>query len=199
MDNYLENTRLIEEVQKGDEQAIRQLFRLHYSSLCYYAEGIVGDRQEAEDIAVDTFLKFLNRKEHFHHPTAVRAFLFTTVKNAAIDFLRKEERHGKAHRELYNEGGEMEQLTEEKMLAAKVLQAIYEEVERLPPQCRIIFHSLFFEEKTTAQVAAEMGLSTQTVLNQKSKAIRHLQHFLYKKGLLNSVTAMSVWLQFFSK
>lgn len=175
----------------NSEQAVRRLFDLHYSSLSYFAESMTGNRPVSEDIALEAFMKFLRNSNNFDSPEAVRAFLFTTVRNACIDHMRSEKRHESAHQEIEHL---QQQSTEEdhKAITAMLLQAVYEEVENLPAQCRTVFRKLFYDGKKTAVVAAELGISPQTVLNQKAKAIRHLQHFLQQKGHLDSMIFFAV-------
>jgi len=195
MTEVLENTEIIEALRRKDEKAIRRLFDLHYASLCYFAETIVRDRQEAEDIAIQVFMRFLQQKQDFRSIESIRSWLFVSVKNAAIDFLRREKRQSLAEEELVvlgEPGDDMELL----ILKSRVLQAVYEEVENLGPQCRAVFKALFFEGKSTAEIAGEMGLSPQTVLNQKARAIRHLRYYLTRKGVLESVSGAGLLFDF---
>ncbi len=63
------HSEIINGFQNGEETAIRQLYSLHYRPLCYFAEKLVNDKEEAEDIAVDTFLKLLKKKNDFDNVT----------------------------------------------------------------------------------------------------------------------------------
>lgn len=184
MQKYHDDSMLLDALNKGEEQAVRHLFHVYYPSLRYFATGIVAHTQEAEDIAIRVFQKFIEKKSGFSSIPAIRSFLYTSVKNAAIDFLRKEHTRLKKTAEIGYLTAASEEAQDEKMLEAKVLQLIYEEVERLPAQCSIIFKAYFFEGKDTASIASEMGLSPQTVLNQKSKAIAHLRSFVKKQGVI---------------
>ncbi|ASZ13258.1 hypothetical protein CK934_20975 [Chitinophaga sp. MD30] len=188
------NIDLLKGVIENNEQAIHHLFRLYYSSLGYYAQSLVQQQQEAEDIAIDAFLKFLQRKEQFQTLAAVKSFLFTTVKNACIDYLRKEKRHQQAHAEIVHI--EQAPAAEDTLeITAMVLQSVYEEIENLPTQCKLVFKALFYEGKKTNVVAEELGLSPQTVLNQKAKAIKHLQWFLQQKGYMDTLLWGTISLQ----
>ncbi|MCM5527357.1 RNA polymerase sigma factor [Parasegetibacter sp. NRK P23] len=187
MQKYHDDSILLDALNKGEEQAVRHLFHLYYPSLRYFATGIVVHTQEAEDIAIRVFQKFIEKKSGFSSIPAIRSFLYTSVKNAAIDFLRKEHTRLKKAEEIGYLVTVSEEIEDEKMLEAKVLQLIYEEVERLPTQCSIIFKAYFFEGKDTASIALAMGLSPQTVLNQKSKAIAHLRSFIRKQGVIPAV------------
>lgn len=173
--------------KNGEEAAIRQLYDLYYRSLCYFAEKLINDKAEAEDIAVNTFLKLLKKKDDFDKLPGIKAFLFTTTRNACIDHLRKIKRQNKSNIEFKNLSEPDEMFGDKEMITAKVLQVIYAKVESLPCQCQQIFKSIFIESKSTSIIALEMGISPQTVLNQKSKAIQILRLALYNEGLLLAI------------
>ena len=179
-------TDLITGFKNGEQTAIKQLYSLHYRALCYFAEKLVNDKTEAEDIAIETFLKLLNKRDDFKSLADIKAFLFTATRNACFDHLRKIKRHDKSHVELQYLMEQEEALVEREMLISKVLQVLYVEVENLPGQCKKVFRSIFIENKSTAEVALEMGISTQTVLNQKAKALQALRNRLYQHGLYSA-------------
>jgi RNA polymerase sigma-70 factor (family 1) len=186
---------LINGFHNGNEISIRQLYDLHYRPLCYFADKLINDKQEAEDIAVDTFLKLLRKKADFNSLSDIKSFLFTAARNACFDFLRKNKTKNRSFQELSYLSTPQEQFGEEEMIISSVLQVIYSEVENLPNQCRAVFKSIFIEGKTTAAVAAEMRISTQTVLNQKSKALQTIRQKLYKTGFY-SVSVFMYYLFF---
>ena len=178
-----DQTLLLEGLHRSELQAIKTLFGLHFRPLCYFAESIVQSKAEAEDIAVESFLKFLDKKQHFDSLPHIKSFLFTTVRNASVDFLRKEKvRKQNCEQFSILLTGE-ENSYESEMITAQLIQTIYAEMEKLPTQCRNVFKSIYMEGKSTSKIASEMGIKPQTVLNQKIKAIRMLRLFLTRKGL----------------
>ncbi|MGI8636926.1 MAG: RNA polymerase sigma factor [Segetibacter sp.] len=51
--------------RKGDEDATRQLHEIYCRSLCYFSEKLIGDKTEAEDISIGTFIKLSHKREGF--------------------------------------------------------------------------------------------------------------------------------------
>ena len=174
---------IVEDFRNGNEAAVKQLYNLHYRALCYFAEQLVGDTLEAEDIAVESFLKLMHKKADFNSLATIQAYLYTVTRNACFDLLRKNKRREKNISELTYLAAPDPLFGEQEMITAQVLQVIYAAVENLPGQCKQVFKSIFIEGKNTATIAAEMGISPQTVLNQKTKAINSLRMVLYKEGL----------------
>ncbi len=179
---------IIDGLRAANETAIRALYELHYRPLCYFAEKLLNNKEEAEDVAAETFLKLVKKKQDFDNLTNIKSFLFTAARNACFDILRKTKRTDKSKKELEYLAQPDELFGDDEMIKAKVLQKIYAEVERLPGQCRLVFKSIFIEGKNTAVIASELGISTQTVLNQKTKALRTLRLKIYDEGLYSTAT-----------
>ena len=177
---------IIRGFRNGDEVAIKQLYQLHYRPLCYYAEKLLKDKAEAEDVTVDVFLKLLNKRDDFDNLSDIKSFLFLATRNACFDILRKNKRRDNNQREIADLAEPDDLFGEKEMITAKVLQVIYAEIENLPGQCKQVFKSIFIDGKSTATIADEMGISTQTVLNQKSKALQSLRLSLYKESLYST-------------
>lgn len=173
---------IISAFKKGDEKATQQLFNSFFKPLCFFNEQIVGNRQLAEDIATESFIKLIDRKHDFFGIAPMRSFLFVVSKNACIDFLRQNKKNVALGEHLNGLVNWDDSFIEREMIIAKVLQIIYTEIEMLPNQCKNVFRSIFIEGKTTHEIAREMQISPQTVLNQKSKALKLLRIQLGKQG-----------------
>lgn len=184
MAKALSDQEVIAFFKRGNHEAFNYLFRLHYRPLVYYGNQLVSDEQEAEDIVVDTFVKLLRKRTDFDNLKDIKAFLFISVRNACYDYLRYMQRHETSHQELFYLAGKQEIMDDNEMIKAKVLQEIYNEIENLPGQCQKVFKYIFFNGLTTEQIAHTMGISPQTVLNQKTRALRLLRLSLLKKDLL---------------
>jgi RNA polymerase sigma-70 factor (family 1) len=172
---------------QGDPDAIRDIFQEFYRSLCYFANQLIHNQQEAEDIAIDSIIKLLEKRGDFDNILNIRSFLFVSTRNSCFDFLRSEQRHGNSHKELLYLQGEAEEQVENEMIKARVLQEIYTKVEVLPPQCRKVFKLIFFEGLSTSQIAQRMNITARTVLNQKARAIQLLRGTLINKDMLPTV------------
>jgi RNA polymerase sigma-70 factor (ECF subfamily) len=173
---------IIAAFKKGDEKATQQLFNSFFKPLCYFNEQIIGNQQLAEDIATESFIKLIDRKNDFFGIAPMRSFLFVVSKNACVDFLRQNKKIVALGDHLKGVVNWDDSFIEREMIIAKVLQIIYAEIEMLPHQCRHVFRSIFIEGKTTHDIAKEMKISPQTVLNQKSKALKLLRIELAKQG-----------------
>ena len=181
---------IIEKFRRQDAAATRQLYDIFYRPLCYYAETIAHQRQEAEDIVVESFLKLLKKREDFQTIGEIRSFLYTATRNACIDHLRKQKRHERSHDEIVYLSEQAISPDDTDNINAEVLAALYREIENLPPQCAEVFKLLFFQRLTTDQAALRLNISTKTVLNQKGKAIQLLRKAFLQRGMLPLLAAI---------
>lgn len=189
MNSYKHDSELVTGFVSGDLKAVREIYDRFYRQICYYADSLIHNQPEAEDIAVESFLKLLQRKATIESVLQIKTFLFVTCRNACIDYLRREKRHEISHAEIRYLNQATTITNDIQAISAEVMQVIFEEIQHLPPQCREIFQLLFFKKYTTEQVATALQISPKTVLNQKAKAVRILRIVLLRRDLLSVAIA----------
>ena len=75
--------------QEGREAAYRELVRRYERPVFSLVYRMVRDRETAEDLAQDTFIKVLNNVERYRPEFKFSSWLFKIANNVAIDHLRK--------------------------------------------------------------------------------------------------------------
>jgi RNA polymerase sigma-70 factor (ECF subfamily) len=75
--------------RKGREQAFRELIRRYERPVFSLIFRMVRDRETAEDLAQDTFIKVLNHIDRYRPEFKLSSWLFKIANNVAIDHLRK--------------------------------------------------------------------------------------------------------------
>ncbi len=181
-------------LHRRQPEAVKELFNQLYKPLIFFAENMVNNPQEAEDIVGTAFFKLTGRIEHFPSIRDVRAFLYITTRNECLDYLRKLVRNERTQEQMLYLMDYTDAQADDEMLRAKILQEVYNEIEQLPPQCRKIFKLIYTKGMTTKQIADELELSPQTVLNQKAKALTMLRGTLHKKNLMPHSTFFQLFL-----
>src|SRR5829696_6069947 len=79
---------LVRAAQAGSEQAVSELFDLHWDAVHRAAYLITHDRAAAEDIAQEAFLAALRALPRFDRRRPLRPWLHRIVVNRAIDWAR---------------------------------------------------------------------------------------------------------------
>jgi RNA polymerase sigma-70 factor, ECF subfamily len=77
------------ELPSRSASAIDQLYREWHQPIQHYLERLVGQRETAEDLVQETFIKALRHWEQ-HDPAApARGWLYRIATNTAYDYLRR--------------------------------------------------------------------------------------------------------------
>ena len=183
----LSNDDLIAAFKNKDAKAFAHIFRLHRRALVYFAEKLLGIREEAEDIVSDSFMKLWAKHTDFDSFPAIKSFLYVTTRNACLNFLKYSKRISASQKEFsyWSENKEEEIL--HIMFRAEFLSELNGEIELLPKKCRKIFEFSFFQGLNTNEIAKKLGLSVKTVRNQRAKAVRLIKISMFKKNLLFSL------------
>lgn len=168
--------------QHRSPDAFEHVFDLHYRPLCYYAQSILADQQEAEDAVAEVFVKLWEKAADFDDLNSIKGFLYISTKNRCLDELKKGKRKNASFDGYRRTAETTEEMADFDRLEAEVLERLYAEIERLPTKAREIFKLIFFDGLKTDEVADRLGISVKTVRNQKARAIQLLQTVLLKKG-----------------
>src|SRR5918999_4959529 len=77
--------------QKGREAAYRELIRRYQRPVFSLVYRMVRDRELAEDLAQETFVKVFNHLDRYNPKYKFSSWIFKIASNLAIDSLRKKE------------------------------------------------------------------------------------------------------------
>jgi RNA polymerase sigma-70 factor (ECF subfamily) len=151
---------------------VERLFREHNAALLRFLRGRVGSRNEALEVAQEAYVRLLSLDQ----PGAVsylRAFLFKTAANIAIDRNRRHRSYDKVT------GGQLfgeftENRTPERQLAAEqTLHRLARLIESMPAKCRASFVMSQIQGLDAATIAAELGITDSMVRKYVVRALLH--------------------------
>jgi RNA polymerase sigma-70 factor (family 1) len=180
---------LVAEFNKGNPKSFNTIFNTFYSALCFFAERMILNKEEAEDIVGESFVKLWRLHENFETMQNIKAFLYITTKNACLNYLKQSERTAKRQQDMLYMLSNNEDHILSELTRSEVVRELHAAIESLPPQCRKIVRMSFVEGKKNQEIAEQLNLSIQTVKNQKVRAI-----YLLKVKLLNTNVLMLLYL-----
>jgi len=195
--NEFTNDDLIEAFKNGDQAAFNCIYKTHFRPLCYFARGLINNKEEAEDIVVETFIKLLRKQKDFDALVSIKSFLYTATRNSCLDFMKHVKRKTASHKEIIHLMDKDEDFIQSRIIKAELLQMILSEVDQLPEIRKRIFKLIFVEGLTTAEIAETLDITVDTVRVQKARALHSIRTAILKKGLLSFASHFLVTLLFF--
>jgi RNA polymerase sigma-70 factor (ECF subfamily) len=177
---------------KNTEQFFRDNFEhiylSYYPGMVRFAREYIVSREDAENIVQDAFADmWATRHELFYGKNHPQAFLFASIKNRCIDFLRhrivvreaEDAIQETFRREMQMKFDSLEAFDHDLLLCETSIEdLVINAVNTLPEKCREIFVKNKFEGKKQKDIAREMNISVNTVETQMSIAYRKLKNEL---------------------
>lgn len=172
---------LSEMLRKGDQDALKYLFDVYYKDLVIHAMKMVVNIGVAEELVQDVFIQLWNYRDKFSLKKAFNSYLFTSVKNRSINYLKS--KHGRIRFDDLGLIGPMQSASpaDEEILLEEVKEAIKNAIEKLPQKCRIIFNLSRNAGMSADEIAGHLGLSKKTVQTQIAIAVRKIKLHLGDK------------------
>ncbi|KAA0990720.1 RNA polymerase sigma-70 factor [Dyadobacter aurulentus] len=154
-------------------KAIEEAFNKHYEALYRYAFTLLKENETAKDVVQKVFLSLLERTDALEIKVSLQSYLFRAVYNHCINHQSRSQNFVDLDRTSEKLNSAESGITS---IEIKEMQnSIDAALNKLPPQCKIIFIKSREEGKTYSQVAAELGIAVKTVEAQMTKALKILR------------------------
>ncbi|PWJ60599.1 RNA polymerase sigma-70 factor (ECF subfamily) [Dyadobacter jejuensis] len=176
---------LLSRLRKDDQQALASLMDRYFEPLCAYGHVLLHDWAQVEELVADVFFSIWSKREELEIHTSLKSYLFVSVKNKALQQLRKESRMPFQDIDSAADDADSEPNGLERLILQELNQDIIDLVHTLPEKRRIIFELNRFESFTYKEIAELLQISEKTVVNQMSLAIKYLRQYA-RAGAHNS-------------
>ncbi len=186
----------INAIQKGDKRYLKDIVEKYYDDIFRFCAFQSGSREDAYDLAQETFLRFIRYVEGYHYRN-LKGYLLTIAMNLCRDYLVEKARRGerevsydrKLDRDNSSEGdsmwavcqspetylGRSEKSPESEFMEKDVHDRLMEMLSRLPQMQResLILHYLY--DMKYREIAKLTGVTVSTVksrINQGTEKLR---------------------------
>ena len=175
---------LIDRWRAGDAEAFTQLVKRHERRIFGLLMRMLGNRQEAEDAAQDTFLNLHRHGHRFRREARFSTFLYRVAVNAALNRRRSLGRR-RAHMERLVErqaaGEALPQSPrgpEEALAGERIRERVQHEIQELPPNLRapVVLYDL--EGLSYGEIAEVLQVAEGTVKSRIHRARQALRERL---------------------
>jgi RNA polymerase sigma factor (sigma-70 family) len=178
----------VEPMALEQDQRISEVVKREQSRLRNFIRRRVPDPLDAEDILQDVFYKLVEANRLLMPVEHVTGWLFRVARNRITDLFRKKRPESFSETSVADEDGEVLQI--EDLLpspdsgpeALYVRNVLLDELEfaldELPEEQREVFVAHELEGRSFKEMAAENGVSVNTLLSRKRYAVLHLRERL---------------------
>lgn len=150
-----------------------RIFRLYYEKLYYFALQYIADEEECHDIVSAAYEDVWRNFAKIEAET-VRQYLYASVRNKCIDYLRRQSRQLRYAEFVANTTSTY--VSESRYLEQEDNERIISQVlDTLKPPTREILEACYLEEKKYKEVAEEMKISISTVKKHMVKALKMIR------------------------
>lgn len=158
---------------QDDEEAFRILFYDFFAPLCVFAHRYLEEMETCEDIVQETFYRIWKNRKELDIQTSARNFLITSVRNACLDLIRKQEIEKRWIEKRLEEDTEEEY---EDLYTTQELESLLNQaLDKLPEQIASTFRMNRFDGKTYVEIAEEKQISVKTVEAYMTRALKFLR------------------------
>lgn len=174
---------LIEGYRKGDTSSFEMLFMRHRDTMFGLILGMTGNRQIAEEIFQETWLKAIKKISRYKHKN-FKGWLSRIARNLIIDRARKktpelildDKASGNSNR--VDKISSEEQLPPENVTNKEIQENITRSLSVLPLEQREVFLMRVEQELTFREIAKIQGTSINTALGRMQYAAKKMKKAL---------------------
>jgi RNA polymerase sigma factor (sigma-70 family) len=175
---------LLRRIGEGDEDAFRDLFRRYGPAGKALALRIIRQPLLAEEVLQEAFLALWRNPGAYREDRGtVRGWLMSAVHHRAVDFVRREEAQRRRSEEMEAEaaGAVTQDVAEAVVDDADVASrraGVRAALEEIPGEQRRVLELMYYEGKTQAMIAQDLGLPLGTVKSRTLLGMRRLRAML---------------------
>jgi RNA polymerase sigma-70 factor (ECF subfamily) len=173
---------LVERAQRGDREALEELYLIHFDRIYSYLHVSVGNRHDAEDLTTQTFLRMLEAIGKFRWQSApFSAWLFRIAHNLAMDHFRANKRW-QPEEEVPEPEPDESTSAEAGALESIGRRSMLELIEDLSPEQQQVLTLKFVFNFSNGEVATILGKTEGAIKSLQHRALASLQKQLDERG-----------------
>ena len=181
--------------EKDDEHAFQQLFEFYVHGLFRFTFAILGNKELAEESVSDVFFKIWIHRSKIGGIESFKAYLYTSARNTALNYLDKEDRKKAISLDDINVSLPINEICPETELISKELKEIIgRAIEHLPERCKLIYSLAKIEQLKYKEIAQILDISVKTIDHQLTIAIKkignEIKQYLEEGGLSDQFTVL---------
>ena len=179
-----DDTRLVKECLKGDEEAWSALIEKYKALICSIPVKYGLPPHEAADVFQATCMELLTRLPELREPRALPKWLMQVAHHQCYRWKQQQQRIVSRDADAHTPEPAIPAIADSLVQQTQEEQMLREALASLTPQCRRLVELLFLETppRPYAEVAAELGLALGSIGFTRQKCIERLRRSLAELG-----------------
>ena len=156
---------LIDKVIKGENNAYAELVDRYKQMVYTLAYKIVKNREDAEEVAQDTFVKAYNALNDFKGDSKFSTWLYKIAYYRSLDYLNKNKRRVETTKIDISEEYNIASLDDalDALEAKDRTEIIKHAIQKLPGEDSVLITLYYFETLSMNEISKVMGISPNTI------------------------------------
>lgn len=176
----LTDNSLVSRLQDSDQEVYRLLFERHYKNLVIKAYQILKDENLSKDAAQDVFVALWNARKNLNSDMNFSSYLGRAVVNRSINQLKSRRHHATTDEAQINLLSTTERSPSQRLEDEELKTVLQQAINSMPDKCREIFMLCRMDQLSHKEIAQELGISTKTIENQMTKALKIIRAAIAK-------------------
>ena len=180
-------------LKQGDRSAFEALMRKYYPRILNFIYRFIGNRQMAEDLSQDVFMKVYKSAWRYRPRAKFQTWLYTIAKNVCMNELRRkrnlmvslDDTPGSNENERRKEIADPNSDPGKALLYKEKAALVRAAINDLPENQRMAVILKRYENFSYAQIAATLNITDKAVKSLLSRAKGNLKKILVKTGDLD--------------
>lgn len=168
---------MILHLHDDNERKFDEIFHTYKDKLYGYLLGLTHNEQQAEDALQNVFMRLWQNREQLNDVDNVNAYLFRMAQNDIIDASRKFVRRQRFLSEAFTDDVSANNPLKD-ILSAEVENKFKEAVDQLTEQQRRVFLMRREQGMSHADIARQLGISTETSESTMKRALKSMRTYL---------------------
>lgn len=165
---------IINKCKAYDKSAFKELVRVYSPALMSVCMRYMGDRQYAEDMVQESFIRIFNNILTYQHTGSFRSWMYRIAATTCLKDIRK--RHLIVDMDIT----EVEEVVHDEIDALTDTAYILKIIDEVPMPYKLVFNLYVIEGYTHQEIAEMLGVGESTSRSQLSRARKMIQSLLIK-------------------
>ncbi len=175
----------------GDQNSLEQLIHRHKNRVFAYILMVVKDKQLADDIFQDTFIKVINTIQagSYKEEGKFIQWVMRIAHNLIIDFFRKSKRlpvidNDNKEYDIFDTIQIKDASVEDKMILDQIHKDVRELIEHLPKEQKEVLYMRHYSDMSFKDIADHTDVSINTALGRMRYALINLRKLIEDKEVV---------------